>query len=174
MTGPAEPHLSGSDSNPNPTGGSPADALPVAAPATQSAFGDDPVGVEAVPFLAAALRADVADLETYERVLANTIADALPLGMLEIERNRSLSDRVANRPGKVVAIAVHLGELTLELRAHHSSLVGTVRRTVRGVAISSKEVRLDEWTQLFAEQLARLAAENTAARAAIARMLGTM
>jgi hypothetical protein len=137
-----------------------------------SVFGEDATGVEAVPMLTAALRADVADLEAYERVLATTIADSLPVGMLEIERNRSLSDRMANRPGKVVAIAVHLGEFTLELRSRHASLVGTVRRSVRGVAISSKEVGLDEWTKLFAEQLAHLAAENASARAAIARMLG--
>jgi len=134
-------------------------------------FGD---GSEAdsVALLAAALRADAVDLDTYERILADSIADSLPAGMLEIERVRSLSDRVANRPGKVVAIRVHLGELNLELTTRHSSLVGSVGRTVRGVAISNKEVPLEEWTRLFAEQLANVAAANAAARAALGRLLG--
>jgi hypothetical protein len=125
-----------------------------------------------VDMLAAALRADASDLETYERVLVSTFADALPAGMVEVDRERSLGDRMAGRPGKVVAIRIHLGETTLELRSGRGGLTGLLSRGVRGVTISRQEVPVAQWTELLAQHLHAQAQQNAAARAALGRLLG--
>lgn len=140
------------------------DDLPV--PAT----GDEVASVE---LLAAALRADLADLDVYERVLVGSLADALPEGVLEVTRERSMADRVAGRPGKVRALRAHLGEHELELSPGRAGLQATVTRQVRGVAISRREVTLEEWARLLAEHLAGLAERSAAARDALGRLLGS-
>jgi len=129
-------------------------------------------GGDDVALLAAALRADVGDLETYERVLVATLADSLPVGCVEVDRDRSLSDRLANRPGTIRAIRVTLGQQTLELTQQRAHLVGTLARSVRGVAISRKEMPLDEWSAALALALSEFARESAAARAALERLLG--
>ncbi len=131
------------------------------------------VGVGSVELIAAAIRADFADLETFERVFAGSIASLLPAGMLEIDYERSLSDRVKGRPGKVVGIKIVLGEQTLALTSERAGLAASVSRHVRGVAISSRQVGLDEWTQALALGLQQLAEQNAAARVALSRLLGT-
>lgn len=125
-----------------------------------------------VELLAAALRADVADLATFERVLVTTLAAAFPEGMVEVDRERSLSDRMAGREGKVRALRLHLGETTLELVAGRGTPVGYVARGVRGVTISRKELPLSEWVSQLAEALQRHAARSAEASEALGRLLG--
>jgi hypothetical protein len=125
-----------------------------------------------VEALAAVLRADTSDLDAYHRVLSSTIGDLLPAGMVEVDRERSMGDRVAGRPGSATAIRLHLGDKTLELVAHHGRLVATVAQDVRGVTISRREVPVAEWVQQLAIYLAALASENADARDALGRLLG--
>jgi len=125
-----------------------------------------------VEALAAVLRADTSDLDAYHRVLSSTIGDLLPGGMVEVDRERSMGDRMAGRPGSATAIRLHLGDKTLELVAHHGRLVATVAQDVRGVTISRREVPVAEWVQQLAVYLAALASENAEARDALGRLLG--
>lgn len=143
------------------------DDLPVAGGADP--VGADPAGVDR---LAAALRADRADLEVYERVLVGSLAEALPEGVIEVTRERSLGDRMAGRPGKVRSLRALLGDHQLELATGRHGLEATVTRQVRGVAISRRQVSLEEWTQLLAEQLTAFAERSTATREALERLLG--
>jgi len=129
-------------------------------------------GTESVEMLAAALRADLADLDVYERVLVSSLSEVLPEGVLEVVRERSMGDRMAGRPGKVRAVRAHLGEHEMELTPGRSGMKASVTRQVRGVAISRKEVSLEEWAQLLAEHLSSFAAQNAAAREALSRLLG--
>lgn len=129
-----------------------------------------PIDVELV---AAALRADTADLDAYHRVLSNTIGDLLPPTMVEVDRERSLSDRMAGRPGNATAIRLHLGDKTLTLSAHKGRLVATSSQEVRGVVISTKEVSVAEWVTQLASYLAALASESSSAREALGRLLGS-
>ena len=122
--------------------------------------------------LAAALRADTSDLDSYHRVLSSSIGDLLPEGLVEVDRQRTMSDRVAGRPGTATAIRLHLGDKTLELVAHRGRLVATIAQDVRGVTISRKEVPVSEWVQALAVYLAALAADTAAAREALGRLLG--
>jgi hypothetical protein len=125
-----------------------------------------------VDLVAAAIRADTADLDSYHRVLSATVADLLPVGMVEVDRERTMKDRMAGREGRATAIRVRLGERTLELVTRQGGLVATVAHEVRGVVISRQEISVAEWTQLLAQYLAQLAAESADARLALAKLLG--
>lgn len=128
---------------------------------------------EDVDALAAALRADSADLEVYARVLTTSLADALPAGMVEVQRDQSMRDRLAGRPGVVRTLRIGLGEISLELsRGNSGAPVARAARAVRGVIISSREITVDEWTRLLADQLAVIARDSAAARAALSKLLG--
>ncbi|MDQ1746105.1 MAG: hypothetical protein QOD07_368, partial [Frankiaceae bacterium] len=123
--------------------------------------------------LTAALRADAADLDVYARVLTTSLAAALPPEMVGIDRDRSLADRLAGRPGAVRGIRVLLGDWELTLAPGDSGLpVAHARQKVRGVAISSREVTLDEWARLLATGLAKRARDSAEASAALRRLLG--
>lgn len=128
-----------------------------------------------VQLLAAMLRADRADVASYARVLSGALADALPPGMVEVEYKRGLSDRMAGREGRAVAVLVHGEDRDLELReGGHGRVEAQVRQVVRGVVISRRAVGVDEWLHALAEDIARLAARDAAARAVLARLLGEM
>lgn len=123
--------------------------------------------------LAAVLRAETSDLDSYHRVLSSTIGDLLPGGLVEVDRQRSMADRLANRPGAATAIRLHLGDKTLELVSHRGRLVATIAQDVRGVTISRKEVPVADWVQALATYLASMAADSADAREALGRLLGT-
>jgi hypothetical protein len=126
-----------------------------------------------VDALTAALRADATDLDVYARVLTTSLAAALPPEMVGIDRDRSLSDRLAGRPGAVRGIRIVLGDWELTLSPGDSGLpVAQARQKVRGVAISSREVTLDEWARLLATGLAKRARDSAEASAALRRLLG--
>ncbi|HTW19231.1 MAG TPA: hypothetical protein VME70_03345 [Mycobacteriales bacterium] len=132
--------------------------------------GGSPDDVDA---LAAALRADSADLDVYARVLTSSLADALPAGMVQLEHDQSMRDRLAGRPGVVRTLRISLGDVALELgRGRSGAPVARVAREVRGVVISTREVGMDEWTGVLADRLAALARESATARAALSRLLG--
>jgi hypothetical protein len=129
-------------------------------------------GTPDVEQLAAILRAETSDLDSYHRVLSSTIGDLLP-GLVEVDRQRSMSDRIGNRPGTATAIRLHLADRTLELVARHGRLVATIATDVRGVTISKKEVPVAEWVQALAAYLASMAADSASAREALGRLLGS-
>jgi hypothetical protein len=128
--------------------------------------------VSVVDLVAAAIRADTADLDAYHRVLSATVSDLLPVGMVEVDRERSMKDRMSGREGRATSIRVRLGDLTLELATRHGGLVATAARQVRGVVISRQEISVAEWTQLLAQHLAKLATESADARSALSKLLG--
>jgi len=130
----------------------------------------EPEGVE---LLAAALRADSADLAVYERVLFASLAQSLPEGVVEVERARSMSDRVAGRPGRPIAIRVRLADETLEIVEGRGALSARIARDVRGVTISRRDVTIAEWSLRLAQLLEQVAQDSAATRDALARLLGT-
>ena len=130
-------------------------------------------GGDDVEMIAAALRADVGDLEVYARVLLSTLGESLPSGSVTVDRDRSLADRLAGRAGAVRAIRVLVGDWDLSLELRRGGIPrASVRRAVRGVVISGREVGVDEWVARLAQVLAEQARESASARAALARLLG--
>jgi len=123
--------------------------------------------------LVAALRTDRADVESYHRVLSETLGDALPAGMVEVERRRSVADRIAGRAGQAVEVRVLVPGRVLVLSVgKHGGVAAEVRQVVRGVVISRKETGIDDWLALLAQELTTLASRDARAREALSRLLG--
>jgi hypothetical protein len=118
--------------------------------------------------IAAALRSDRADVESLTRVLTSVLGDALPPGMVEVERKRSLADRMNGREGTPVALTVTTPDSLLVLRAGNAE----VRQIVRGVTIKRSTVGIDEWLVALAGVLSKLAGNSAAAREALTNLLG--
>jgi hypothetical protein len=120
--------------------------------------------------IAAALRSDTSDIASYARVLTTTLADALPPGMVTVERQRTLADRMSGREGQPVAVTVTTPDEQLELRQHaHGQVMGEIRQVVRGVVIKRRPAPIDEW---LAAVLAGLAQRSASARQALTNLLG--
>jgi hypothetical protein len=125
-----------------------------------------------VQLLAAMLRTDQAEVASYAQVLSGALAQALPPGMVEIDYQRSVADRLAGRQGRAVRLVVHGENRDLELRqGRKGGIDAEVRQVVRGVAISRRSVGMEDWLQALAKELARAAARDTAARQALERLL---
>jgi hypothetical protein len=120
--------------------------------------------------VAAALRQDAADVATYARVLTVTLADVLPPGSVEVEYERSLSDRLKGRDGHPSRIVVRLGERTLSL-AGGGRPVAEIHHEVRGVVLSREQVTLDVWVQALARELVAQADANARAAEALRRLV---
>ncbi len=125
-----------------------------------------------VELLAAALRQDSADLDLYARVLSVNLIDSLPPDSVQVERKRTMADRMAGREGAVASLDVALGEQRLTIRAERGRLVGEICKEVRGIVLSRRQVGLDEWIGALAAALAESAASSARARAALERFLG--
>jgi hypothetical protein len=125
-----------------------------------------------VELLAAALRQDSADLDVYAKVLSVNLVESLPPGAVQVERKRSMSDRMAGREGTVTSLDVALGETRLGLRMDRGRPIGEICKEVRGVVLSRQQVGLDEWIAALAKGLADSAASSARARAALQRYLG--
>ena len=125
-----------------------------------------------VELLAAALRQDSADLDVYAKVLSVNLVESLPQGAVQVERKRSMSDRMAGREGTVTGLDVALGDVRLGLRMERGRPVGEICKEVRGVVLSRQQVGLDEWIAALARGLADSAASSARAREALQKYLG--
>jgi hypothetical protein len=121
--------------------------------------------------LAFALRSDRTDVASYAAVLSDALGSALPEGMVEVERDRSMKDRLAGRPGTAVALRVNGADRELELRQTSRGVAAQIRHIVRGVVISRQEATLDEWVQALAAELAGVAQRDAAAADALRRLM---
>ncbi|SFW92229.1 hypothetical protein [Amycolatopsis australiensis] len=123
--------------------------------------------------LVAALRTDRADVESYHRVLSETLGAALPPGMVEVSRRRTFADRVAGREGRAVAVRVRTPDRVLVLSAtEHGGVAAEIHQVVRGVVISRRDIAVDDWLAALAQELAALAERDAKARDALSRLLG--
>ena len=57
-------------------------------------------GSPSLEMVAAALRADSADVAIYAQVLTSSLGESLPPGCVTVDRQRSMSDRMHGRPGR--------------------------------------------------------------------------
>ena len=116
--------------------------------------------------VAASLRSDATDVETFVEVLASKLEQAAPR-TTTVERRR---DGMFG-PKKVRRIAVDAGRLRLELRAEGASINTTCARLSGGIVLKSDEVSTDEWLRTLAEALADQARQSQTTRQALDRLL---
>ena len=121
--------------------------------------------------VAAALRADSADVAVYARVLTDSLGDALPEGVVTVDRERSMSDRMRGRPGEVAKITVRLGDQMLTLAVRRGQPVAEICREVRGVVLSRRQVQVTEWAAELAKALVAYADQNAQAAQVLRRLI---
>ena len=130
--------------------------------------GEDSLSLEMVT---AALRADSSDIAIYARVLTDSLGESLPPGSVSVERSRSLSDRMQNRPGTVTKVSVHLGEKTMTLGSQRGAPVAEICHEVRGIVLSRTAVPIAEWATELARGLVEHAEQNAQAATALRRLV---
>jgi hypothetical protein len=123
---------------------------------------DDP----SFDLVAAELRADATDLKTFVETLAAKLAGAFP-GWARVERRSSLFGGA--KP--VRRIELTLGDDRYELEHDAGRVTCRHRAVVRGVAIRSDELELDEWLTRLAGSLVRAADSSAQGRAALEQLL---
>lgn len=110
--------------------------------------------------------------------LAERIPAALPDGVadtvLEVDRDRSMGDRLAGRPGRIESLRLRGPEWVLSLRLHGRRLTPQAQREVRGVVIARQTPPLADWLDLLAGQLTALAVEAAGNAAAVTRALAAL
>ncbi|HLH59431.1 MAG TPA: hypothetical protein VKV33_09810 [Streptosporangiaceae bacterium] len=121
--------------------------------------------------VAAALRADSADLVVYARVLAASLSEALPPDSVTVDRERSMSDRMRGRPGEVSRIVARLGDQVMSLSVRGGRPAAEICREVRGVVLSRQPVPLNEWTAALAGALVTHAERNAVAAQALRKLV---
>jgi len=131
----------------------------------------EPGDALSLDLVAAALRADSADVTVYARVLTDSLGDALPEGVVTVDRERSVSDRMRGRPGEVAKITVRLGDQMLTLAVQRGQPVAEICREVRGVVLSRRPVQVSEWAAELAKALVAYADQNAQAAQVLRRLV---
>jgi hypothetical protein len=111
--------------------------------------------------------------------LVDGVGRALPAGVarqtLEVERTRTLGDRLAGRPGAVSLVRIRRDDESMTLRLERDgTLLGEVARIVRGIVISRRTLSLGDWLSLFAGEVGAIAADAAGDAANAARALSAL
>lgn len=116
--------------------------------------------------VAAGLRADAADLNAFVEALAVKLEGALP-GRVTIARQGGLF----SRSNGVREISVDMGDSRYNLVSNGGRIETTRRNEVRGIAIKSEPLELDEWIAALSGELEAAARESADGRQALERLL---
>lgn len=122
-----------------------------------------------VDAIAASLRADRSENETFIEVLAVKLEDALP-GLVQVQRTGGRF----GRPKRVEEIAVTVGDARFILRPDWAggSAEAEVEHRVRGIRLSGERVSVEQWLAALAQALADAAVQQTETRNALQKLLG--
>jgi len=127
-----------------------------------SSFGES-LGFEV---LASSLRADAGDAKTFLEVMASKLGGALPMRTV-VERESHLFAR--EKPVKMISI--ELGEYRYQIGQAHGALTAQRTRVVRGIALKTEPLGVDDWLDNLSQGLMDLAQQSAQDRAALQRML---
>ncbi|MGH7861632.1 MAG: hypothetical protein ACRENM_02960 [Candidatus Dormibacteraceae bacterium] len=117
--------------------------------------------------VAASIRADARDLDTFMEVMATKLEQALPGGVV-VEREGGLFKRVH----PVRKLQIGFDDWIYELEREPAGLRSAVAHSVRGITVKSETIELDSWIEALSRHLAEYARESTKARLALERLLG--
>jgi hypothetical protein len=131
----------------------------------------EPAGGPSLDMVTAALRADSSDIAIYATVLTESLGESLPPDTVQVDRDRSVSDRMKGRPGRVTKITIRLGDQVLTLRLTGGAPVAEVCREVRGVVLSRQSVPVGQWAGELAKALVSHAEQNAVTADALRRLV---
>ena len=116
--------------------------------------------------LASSLRADAGDTKTFLEALATKLGGALPTRTV-VERESHLFSR--EKPVKMISI--ELGEFRYQIGHAHGALAAQRTRVVRGIALKTEGMGVDQWLDELSMALMQLAQQSAQDRASLQRML---
>jgi len=120
-----------------------------------------------VEMFAASLRADSTDTRAFLEALAVKLEGSLP-SQTQVIRQRS----IFSREHPVKEIVVTLGDYQYRvIRERQSPLITFRTKVVRGIALKTDQIPMEQWIEELAESLAREAAQSAQAHIALARFL---
>jgi hypothetical protein len=119
--------------------------------------------------LSASIRADASDTDSFFRVLAAKLADALG-ERVQIKKEGGLFKKDKATVGITIDLSTGAG-VVLEAVRKGSGIECTVSRPVRGIVISSKPCSLPEWIDSLARALADEAKQSQQTWAALHGLL---
>jgi hypothetical protein len=119
-----------------------------------------------VDLVAAMLRADIQDAADFLELLATKLGDALP-GRVDVQRRGGLFARKKT----VESLTLRFGDAHYAITRHDHGPVATRAKIVRGVAISTREIAMNEWTEEVAVELQRLGASSESASRALKKLV---
>lgn len=133
----------------------------------------EPVGdIPPLGHLVAVLAGDRADVISLTGALTGVLADAMPPGVVAVDYERSMSDRMHGRPGTPREVTVTLGDTVLSMRQGPGGRPeALIAHAVRGVVLTRTPVSVGEWVTALADRVRRLAEDDAAAREALSRLL---
>lgn len=114
--------------------------------------------------LAASLRADARDLDTFLETLALKLSGSLPQST-KVER-----EGFRGR-GRVKSISVELANRRYGLERSSTAVTCLRASAVRGIVLKNEEVSVDEWIDSLARDLAEAAEQSDRGRLALDRLL---
>jgi len=109
--------------------------------------------------VAASIRADAADTETFFRVLVTKMADALG-DRVTVKRSGGILKRDRPVTGVEMDLTSGGGGIVLAASRDHNTIMCTVVRRVRGIALSTKQVSMSEWIDELVSALAEEAKKS--------------
>ena len=123
--------------------------------------------------LAAALRSDADDLSLYAGFLLNTLSQALPAELIDIDRERSMRDRMQGKEGRVTGVHVRLGDSLFSLRRARvgAPAAASVGHQVNGIVLATQVLSLDVWSTRLSRELLARATIDSAAASSLAELL---
>ena len=116
--------------------------------------------------VAAALRADLNDLDAFVEALATKLEVSFP-DAVRIDRKGGL---LGGRK-RVQRVAVQLGGDSFELERDGGSVICRRRAVVRGIALKTEELELERWLDEVSAALVASADEAGRGRAALEKLL---
>jgi hypothetical protein len=116
--------------------------------------------------LAASLRADSVDLKAFVEALAAKLGDSFPQ-RVHIERKGGF----LGGKSRVQRVAVTLGDSEYELRNNEGQVTCQRRNVVRGIALKTEQLSLEQWIDALAGGLVDEAGKTESDRVALERML---
>jgi len=114
--------------------------------------------------LAASLRADARDLDTFFEVLAAKLSASFP------ESTNVAREGFRGR-GRVKSISVDLGEQRYGLERDSGGVTCRRARAVRGIVVKNEELSIDDWIDSLSHDLADAAEQSERGRLALERLL---